>query len=159
MCDYSTPRYYKFYKSCLFLFISFPISSCPLISKQDLWYVYRRAIFDAGMGRDDGHYHDVLSSGVNLFLVEGSLFLFHPLVIYHLTYRKQISGIMPIYQATYTFRRPKWLPTYKIHKAAILSATLKRKTTIKPFAYYPISKGFEMVTCDVGILYCIESLQ
>ena len=33
---------------------------------------FRRAIFGAGMGRDDGHYCDVLSSGVNVFLVEGS---------------------------------------------------------------------------------------
>ncbi len=50
----------------------------------DLEYVFRRAIFGAGMGRDDGHYCDVQSSGVNLFLIEGSQLLFHPLVIYHL---------------------------------------------------------------------------
>ncbi len=30
------------------------------------------------------------------------------------------------------------------------------KTRIKPFAYYSISKGFQMVACDVGILYGIE---
>ncbi len=47
-----------------------------------LEYVFRRAIFGAWMGRDDGHYCDVQSSGVNLFLVEGSKFLFHPLVTY-----------------------------------------------------------------------------
>ena len=34
--------------------------------------VFWRAIFGAGMGGYDGHYCDVLSSGVNLFLVEGS---------------------------------------------------------------------------------------
>ncbi len=39
-----------------------------------LWYVFRRAIFGAGMGRDDWYYWDVLSSGVNLFLVECSSF-------------------------------------------------------------------------------------
>ena len=33
----------------------------------------------SGTGRDDGYYCDVLSSGVNLFLVEGFLFLFSPL--------------------------------------------------------------------------------
>ena len=47
-----------------------------------LEYVFRRGIFGAWMGRDDGHYCDVQSSGVNLFLVEGSKFLFHPLVTY-----------------------------------------------------------------------------
>ncbi len=30
-------------------------------------YVFRRAIFGAGMGRDDEHYCDVQSSGVNCF--------------------------------------------------------------------------------------------
>ncbi len=39
-----------------------------------LWYVSQRAIFGAGMGRDDGYYCDVLTSGVNLFLAEGSSF-------------------------------------------------------------------------------------
>ncbi len=46
--------------------------------KQLLWYVSGRAIFGAGisMGKDDGYYCDVLSSGVNLFLVQGSPFCF-----------------------------------------------------------------------------------
>ena len=43
-----------------------------LSGKRLLKYVFRRAIFGAGMFMDDGHDCDVLSSGVNLFLVEGS---------------------------------------------------------------------------------------
>ena len=43
--------------------------------RQDiLWYVSRRVIFGAGMGRDDGYYCDVLPSGVNWFHVGGSSF-------------------------------------------------------------------------------------
>ena len=37
------------------------------------------------------------------------------------------------------------------------SVTLKRKTRIEPLVYYSISKGFEMVSCDVRTSYCIES--
>ncbi len=67
----------------------------PLVKLQ---YIFQRAIFGAAMGRDDGHYCDMLSFGVNVFLVKGSSFLFHPLVIClsHLRFRKQISCIIPI---------------------------------------------------------------
>ncbi len=66
---------------------------------------------------------------------------------------------MPIcIQETYSVYRPTLLPTPKIDKAAIFSTTLEWKTRIEPFAYYSISKGFEMVTCDVGILYWIGLL-
>ena len=44
----------------------------------NLKYVFGSVIFGAGMGRDDGHYCDVLSSGVNLSLVEGSWAAFIP---------------------------------------------------------------------------------
>ncbi len=43
-----------------------------------LKYVCQRPIFGAGTGKED--YCDVLSSGVNLSIVEGSQLLFHPLV-------------------------------------------------------------------------------
>ena len=61
-----------------------------------------------------------------------------------------------MYQEIYSVYRPTLLPTPKIHKDAIFSGTLERKTRIEPFAYYSTSKGFEMAACDVGILYCIE---
>ncbi len=43
-----------------------------LATPRRLKYVFRRAIFGAEMGKDDGHYCDVLSSEVNVLLVEGS---------------------------------------------------------------------------------------
>ena len=51
-----------------------PLTNNCLPANWLLWYVSRKAIFGAGMGRDDGYYCGVLSSGVNLFLVEGSSF-------------------------------------------------------------------------------------
>ncbi len=117
-----------------------------------------------GKGRDDGYHCDVQSSGVNLFFVEGSfkLHLFHPLVIYHRRYRKQISCVVLIYQTKYNIDCKLWqaymVANIQNHKVAIFSATLKRKTRIGPFAYYLMLISFEMVACDVGILYCIESL-
>ncbi len=118
-----------------------------------LWYVSWKAIFGAWMGRDDGYYCGVLSSGVNLFLVKGSSFYFT-----HWSFI--VRGILAascqlLYQVTYTMHRPTLLPTTNIYKVAIFNATLKRKTRVEPLAYHSISKGFEMVACDVGILYCV----
>ena len=105
-------------------------------------------ISGAGMGRDDGYHCDVLASGVNLFIV-----LFHPLVIYRSRF---ISCVMAIIISSHIhYHRPMLLTTPNIYKAAIFHATLERKTRIEPFVYHSISKGFEIVTCDVGILYCV----
>ncbi len=49
-----------------------PLTITCALQLPKLEYVFRRAIFGAGMGRDDGHYCDVLSSGVYVFIVEGS---------------------------------------------------------------------------------------
>ncbi len=75
------------------LFDSLAIVCLYAGSSSILWYVSRKAIFGAGMGRDDGYYCGVLSSGVNLFLVEGSSFYSHPLVIYRPRF---ISCVMAI---------------------------------------------------------------
>ncbi len=62
-----------------YLSLNIPLTTCEMdvhcefelstnMSNVLLWYVSQRAIFGAGMGRDDGYYCDVLSSGVNLFV-------------------------------------------------------------------------------------------
>ncbi len=55
---------------CLFSVVT---ATARIVFTYALWYVYRRAIFDAGMGRDNGYYCDVLSSGVICFLLENNL--------------------------------------------------------------------------------------
>ncbi len=85
--------------------------------KIELWYVSRRAIFGAGMGRDAGYYCDVLSSGVNLFFVEGSSF-------YSIHWSFIVQDLLAtswelLYQVTYTIHRPTLLPTPNIYKGAM----------------------------------------
>ena len=91
-CVMSWSELYKWY--LLYIFCN----NCDMfivsiwIETMHLWYVSRRAIFGVGMGRDDGYYCDVLSSGVKLFIVEGSSFY-----SIHWSYRPRfISCIMVI---------------------------------------------------------------
>ncbi len=54
---------------------------------------------------------------------------------------------------TYTLHRP----TSKIHKAAIIiKCNTEKKDKNRTIRVLSISKGFEMVACDVGILYCLD---
>ncbi len=122
-----------------------------------LWYVLKRAIFGAaGMGRDDGYYCGVLFSGVSFVScwTLQVLFIHWSFIVWDLENKLAVSCQL-FYQVTYTIHRPTLLPTPKIFhlQSSYIECNIERKTRIESFAYYSISKGFEMVACDVA--YCI----
>ncbi len=139
-----------------------PLTNNCLPANWLLWYVSRKAIFGAGMGRDDGYYCGVLSSGVNLFLVEGSSF-------YSIHSSFIVRGLLAasrqlLYQVTYTIAHVV-ANTRHLQSSYILCNSETKdedRTTRVSFHIKRISNGCvwcrHIVLCSIVIITNVDRL-